>query len=75
MVFVQAKQKKQNKSCSSYTGPAVLSGILARIYSVNSGRGEPSSVSEVSACMLIKIGGKVQAAELCLSQTRPTMTC
>lgn len=67
------KTKKKKAACSTLV--RVLSGFLACIYSANSGHGEPSSGSEVSAYMLIKIGGKVQAAELCLSQTRPTMTC
>lgn len=75
MVFVRAKQKKKKAARPTLAQHWVLSRFLTCIYSANSGRGEPSSGSEVSAYMLIKIGGKVQAAGLCLSQTRPTMTC
>lgn len=45
------------------------------MYSVNAGSSDTFSVSEVGTYMLIKISGKLQAAMLCLSQMRPTMTC
>lgn len=53
----------------------VLSCFLGCMYSVNAGSSDTFSVSEVGTYMLIKISGKLQAAMLCLSQMRPTMTC
>lgn len=53
----------------------VLSCFLVCMYSGNAGSGDTSSVLEVNAYMLIKISGKLQPTVLCLSQTRPAMTC
>lgn len=52
-----------------------LSCFLVCMYLVNAGCSDTSSASEVGVYMLIKISGKLQAAVLCLSQTRSTLTC
>lgn len=71
MVFL----RQTEESCLSRTGPAgyfpaFLSACIQRTQEAVT-----PPLPLVRAYMLIKISGKLQAAMLCLSQSRPTMTC
>lgn len=75
MCFYDVFLSNEGELLDTHWSSWVLSCFLGCMYSVNAGSGDTFSVSEVGTYMLIKISGKLQAAVLCLSQMRPTMTC